>query len=132
VAEYSRGADTCTELPPLPYLIDAAERALIEGVVMAEAGNQPPEGMMAVAQCIIDAARKDGIRPDEVISRYQYAAQHPAPSDAVREAVSRVFDEGERVTAEKTYYFYNPDYGISAFHESRKLIVVVQDHKFYQ
>ena len=74
-----------------------AERLEAERIVMGEAGNQGVTGMMLVAQCLRNAAELDGLSVSGVRSKYQYSGYCTAVSDEAVEAVSRVFDRGEKV-----------------------------------
>jgi hypothetical protein len=125
--------DNDTDWQPSPaFQLLAGERSLVESVVMAEAGNQPFEGLIAVAQCIRDAAEKDGLTVDEVIAKYQYTGNRPQPSQVAVDAVKAVFDDGERATAEKMYWFYNPDIVASAWHEAQTFVAEIGDHRFFR
>lgn len=122
--------------PAIRYSLSAAERDLIERVVMAEAGNQPLEGQMAVAQCILNTAEAESMRPDEVVLKpKQYAAPVSAErvTDSVRQSVSAVFDHGETVTDEPIRYFYAPARSSSAWHETAlAYVMTIEDHKFFK
>ena len=119
-----------TPAPPRYYLSDA-ERDLVERVVMAESGGEPYEGQMAVAQCILNAAEKDGIQPSEAVVVYQYAKGRPEPTQSVRDAVAAVFDRGETVTDELILYFYNPAKVTSTWHESQIFVIEIAHHRFF-
>lgn len=114
------------------YPLTAAERELICGVVMAEAGGQGVEGQMLVAQCIRNACEIDGIDPATAIERYQYAAPKSEVTDEVKRAVSAVFDEGLGYTDEAIMYFYAPDVVYSAWHETQDYVLMHGDHKFFK
>ena len=113
------------------YPLTAAERELICGVVMAEAGGQGVEGQMLVAQCIRNACEIDGIDPSTAIERYQYAAPKSEVTDEVKRAVSAVFDEGLGYTDEAIMYFYAPDVVYSAWHETQDYVLTHDGHKFF-
>lgn len=113
------------------YPLTAAERELICGVVMAEAGGQGVEGQMLVAQCIRNACEIDGIDPAAAIERYQYAAPKSEVTDEVKRAVSAVFDEGLGYTDEAIMYFYAPDVVYSAWHETQDYVLTHGGHKFF-
>lgn len=98
---------------------------------MAESGGESYKGQMLVAQCILNAAEIDGIRPPQVIKKYVYAKSRPEPSDSVKQAVSAVFDKGETVTDEPIVYFYAPARVKSKFHESQKFVLQEGGHKFF-
>lgn len=52
------------EPTPAPrFELSAAERDVVERVVMAEAGGESFEGQMLVAQCILNACEKTGTQP---------------------------------------------------------------------
>lgn len=114
------------------YPLTSAERELICGVVMAEAGGQGVEGQMLVAQCIRNACEIDGIDPATAIERYQYAAPKSEVTDDVKRAVSAVFDEGLGYTDEAIMYFYAPDVVYSAWHETQDYVLMHGDHKFFK
>lgn len=120
------------EEPPAPrYALTDAERDVVERVVMAEAGGEPFEGQMLVAQCILNAAEKTGTPPSEAIVTYKYTKSRPEPTQRVRDAVAAVFDDGETVTDEPVLYFYNPALVRSDFHESQIFVIEVGGHRFF-
>lgn len=122
-----------TALPtPAPrYALTASERDVVERVVMAEAGGEPYEGQMLVAQCILTAAEKTGMTPSEVVVAYQYAKGRPDPTQSVKDAVVAVFDDGEVVLSEPVMYFYNPAKVTSTWHESQIFVIEVGNHRFF-
>lgn len=118
---------------PAPFFeLTDEERKLIEQVVAAEARGEPYEGQMAVAQCILTACQKDGIRPEEAIKKYKYTTARATPTWSVMVAVSSVFDNGEFVTDEPIIYFYNPALTTSAFHERQIFVIEIGNHKFFK
>lgn len=118
-------------LPAVRYALTDSERDTVERVVMAEAGGEPLEGQMLVAQCILNGSEKLGIRPDEAVEKYKYTASRPDPTQSVRDAVAAVFDKGETVTDEPVLYFYNPALVRSDFHESQIFVIEVGGHRFF-
>lgn len=114
------------------YDLTREERGLIEEVVAAEARGEPYEGQMAVAQCILNACLKDGIRPPEAIRRYGYAKPCSDLTPSVVRAVSAVFDKGETVTDEPILYFYAPALCTSSFHESQIFVMEIGGHRFFK
>ena len=123
-------AEPVAEEPILRYPLTAEERYEVERVVMAEAGSESREGIMAVAQCILNAAEKEGIRPTEAIKKYKYTPIRKEPNEAVKEAVTAVFDNGETVTEEPILYFY-ANYIYSGWHESQRFILQIGVHRFF-
>lgn len=127
-----------TEPPPEPevikvhYLLTDAERDLVERVVMAEAGAEPYEGQMAVAQCILNACILEKMRPLQLVREYQYATARPDPTDAVKMAVGAVFDKGDKVIDPEVKYFYAPARVVSAWHESQVYACTIGGHRFFK
>ena len=118
------------------YALTADERDLVERVVAAESGNQTLEGQMAVAQCILTTAEAMELRPDAVVlapNQYADPAAREQVTDSVREAVRRVFDNGERVTEEPIRFFYAPRYSAGRWHESAlEYVITIGGHKFFK
>ena len=112
------------------YQLTAEERTEIERVVMAEAGTECREGIIAVAQCILNATEREGIRPTEAVLEYKYTPDRKDPNEAVKEAVSAVFDNGETVTDEPILYFY-ADYKYSGWHETKRFVMQIGVHRFF-
>ena len=114
------------------YFLEDYEREIVEAVVMAEAGGEPLEGQMAVAQCILNSCQASGLRPDEVVRKYGYTTARPTASAEVCLAVSAVFDDGAKVTDEPIMYFYAPARCSSAWHESQAYVLTIGGHKFFK
>ena len=114
------------------YELSDAERAVVEQVVMAEAGGEPYDGQVAVAQCILAACEKDGIAPSEAVEEYGYTHNRCEPSESVVEAVSSVFDRGDTVVDEPIIYFYAPDRVKSSWHESQVYVITIGNHRFFK
>lgn len=112
------------------YKLTRDERNEIEQVVMAEAGSESREGIIAVAQCILNASEKEGVRPTEAIKMYKYTHNRKEPNEAVKEAVTAVFDNGETVTEEPILYFY-ANYIYSGWHESQRFVTQIGVHRFF-
>lgn len=114
------------------YALTAAERDTVERVVMAEAGAEPYEGQIAVAQCVLNACEREDMRPDEIVVKYQYTDKRPEPTNEVKAAVSAVFDYGETVTDAEILYFYAPELCDSEWHESQDYVMTVGGHRFFE
>lgn len=120
------------EPTPAPrFELSAAERDVVERVVMAEAGGESFEGQMLVAQCILNAAEKRGVDPSEAVALYSYTKSRPDPTQRVKDAVAAVFDRGETVVDEPILYFYNPALVTSDFHESQIFVIEEGGHRFF-
>lgn len=113
------------------YYLTDYERSIVESVVMAEAGAEPFEGQMAVAQCILNAAEYEDMKPSEIVTYYQYAKTRPEATDEVKRAVSAVFDDGDVTTEEKILYFYAPAISQSSWHEEQDYVMTIGGHRFF-
>lgn len=100
-------------------------------MVMGEAGAEPYDGMIAVAQCILAACEADGIVPSEVRTEYRYAGWKEEYSDKVERAVYAVFREGIRVCEEEIIFFYAPALCTSNWHETQDYVLTIGGHKFF-
>lgn len=127
------------------YPLTDSERELIANLICGEAGSGSYLGKVCIANCILNACLKDELRPEEVALKYGYkewklienfkmeceiAYGNTILVDEIYEAIEQVFVEGELYNSEMIW-FYNPDYGYSAFHESMKYIETVENHKFF-
>ena len=88
-----------------PFHLTEYETWFVECVVAGEAGGEPYEGKLAVAQCYFDAMLKDGLSATEVKSVYGYDGwnenldkQDPKAYDEVKNAVMDVFYVGCRTS----------------------------------
>lgn len=114
------------------YAITDEERYELAAVVMAEAGGEPFAGMVAVAQCMLQACEDDGIRPLEVVERYKYSTRRPTPSCEALAAVGAVFDFGHVAVNEPIKYFYAPRLASGEWHESQVYVMTINNHKFFK
>lgn len=106
------------------------DRYVIECIVAGEARGEGVEGQMWVATCIYNAMQKDGLTPMEVKEKYKYSGWYENISDEVKEAVSRVFDNGEIVN-DNVLYFYAYKTTKSSWHETQDYIATIGGHKFF-
>lgn len=116
---------------PVRFCLSASERDTVERVVMAEAGGESFEGQMLVAQCILNAAEKEGVQPSEAVVIYSYTSSRPDPTQSVKDAVAAVFDRGEVAIDAPVMYFYNPALVTSNWHESQIFVAEVGGHRFF-
>ena len=127
------------------YPLTQAEKELIANLICGEAGSGSYLGKVCIANCILNACLKDDLRPEQVALKYGYkewklienfkieceiAYGNTILVDEIYEAIEQVFVEGKLYNSEMIW-FYNPDYGYSAFHESMKYIETVEHHKFF-
>ena len=116
---------------PVRFYLSASERDTVERVVMAESGGESFEGKMLVAQCILNAAEKEGVQPSEAVVIYSYTSNRPDPTQSVKDAVAAVFDRGEVAIDAPVMYFYNPTLVTSDWHESQIFVAEVGGHRFF-
>lgn len=116
---------------PARYPLSTSERDTVERVVMAEAGGESFAGQMLVAQCILNAAEKEGVQPSEAVEIYSYTSNRPDPTQSVKDAVAAVFDRGEVAIDAPVMYFYNPALVTSTWHESQIFVAEVGGHRFF-
>lgn len=117
--------------PTVRFYLSTSERDTVERVVMAEAGGESFEGQMLVAQCILNAAEKEGVQPSEAVVIYSYTSSRPDPTQSVKDAVAAVFDRGEVAIDAPVMYFYNPTLVTSDWHESQIFVAEVGGHRFF-
>lgn len=113
----------------------------LESIVAGEAGNQPYLGMMAVAQCVMNAMLKDGYSVSQVQSIYKYSgyydinsyeSRYPSNAQMVKEAVADVFFHQKVVTDANILWFCNPaKVSSNVFHYSQNRIIDIVDHAFF-
>lgn len=121
-----------TTLAPIRYELTAAERDLVERVVMAESGGEGYDGMRLVAQCILNGCERSGLRPSSLIQTYGYTSARKAPSEDCKRAVTAVFDRGDTYTDEVIEVFYAPAICRSAWHESQTFVLEYGGHRFFR
>lgn len=133
---YTDPIEPIHEQPYIRYELTDEERAIVERVVTAESLDQHLNGQMAVAQCILNTAEAEGMRPDEVVlqpNQYAPPASPDMVSDSVKQAVSAVFDYGIEVIDEPIRFFYAPKYCSGSWHEANlEYVCTIGGHKFFK
>lgn len=124
------------------------ERHTVESVVCGEAGNQPYEGKLLVAQAFYNAMLRNNASPSKVRRDYSYGGYKNIDTyereckrcgsnnaQEVKDAVKQVFDDYDMPTDDFVLWFYNPKACRSSFHESMKPINggenYIGNHKFF-
>lgn len=114
------------------YKLTDEDRIGVECIVMCEAGGEGAKGQMMVAQCILEGLRRYNFTLAEYIVYYKVASTSPSRvTDEVRESVSRVFDDGERVIEQNVDLWYNPALVTSKWHEEQEYVTTVGSHRFF-
>lgn len=124
---------------PSPFFpLSDRDRQIVCYIVAGEAGNEPMEGKMLVAQCLLHAMVKDQITVSEVRKKYLYSGwcedlESAAPKawNDVCEAVSRVFDDGEFISDKPILFFYAPKYAKGKWHRTLPHDQVYGGHSFH-
>lgn len=120
------------------FEISNQDRETIQYIVAGEAGYEPIEGKMAVAQALLNAMKKENCSARRVRKLYQYSGwktnlniESPKNWAEVKEAVNRVFDEGEFVSENPILFFYAPKYSSGKFHRTLPHDQVIGGHSFH-
>ena len=115
-----------------PYKLSDYERMVVECAVMFEAGRDKPEAQMMIAQCILDGSLRNGCSVSQTISSCQInSVAYDKVSDEVKESVSRVFDDAERITEDMADIWYNPGLFESSWHEAQEYVITVGNFRFF-
>lgn len=125
---------------PQPIIpVAEGEEELLVRLVIAESGNQPYEGQVAVAQVVCDryvAGFGDSIT-DVIYAENQFATPYSKDISVyplASEAVHAVLYEGERAFIETTLFFCNPSRSSPSALEwmrTKPYIGTIADHEFY-
>ena len=125
---------------PQPIIpVAEGEEELLVRLVIAESGNQPYEGQVAVAQVVCDryvAGYGDSIT-DVIYAENQFATPYSKDISVyplASEAVHAVLYEGERAFIETTLFFCNPSRSNPSALEwmrTKPYIGTIADHEFY-
>lgn len=109
------------------------ERDLIERVVSAEARGQSIEGQMAVAQVIMDRCTTRNQSVTRVCTaKAQFAKPYQGEvSDKTKDAVSFVFDKGEKVFDKVTHFYAWKQIPAPYWTEDKDFVGGIDDHRFY-
>lgn len=125
---------------PQPIIpVAEGEEELLVRLVIAESGNQPYEGQVAVAQVVCDryvAGYGDSITA-VIYAENQFATPYSKDISVyplASEAVHAVLYEGERAFIETTLFFCNPSRSNPSALEwmrTKPYIGTIADHEFY-
>ena len=125
---------------PQPIIpVAEGEEELLVRLVIAESGNQPYEGQVAVAQVVCDryiAGYGDSIT-DVIYAENQFATPYSKDISVyplASEAVHAVLYEGERAFIETTLFFCNPSRSSPSALEwmrTKPYVGTIADHEFY-
>lgn len=130
--EQLQASEVSKAVAPARYAITDYEREQIERMVASEGGYCPYEFQALVAECILNGAEKEGLRPTELFEREDYWITHDLePTETTKQAVSDVFDKGIFPADEKIFCYYNPNYCDSAVHEAQRYVLTCCDCRFF-
>lgn len=123
---------------PVAFKLSEHERQVLINIVSGEAGYDGYESQWAVATCLYNACKRDGLQPSQVRKRYQYSgwktnlkSESPKAYNNVTKAISAVFDDGYTITNEPILWFYAPKYCRGTFHNTQKYVGTWGTQKFY-
>ena len=137
VGGFEEHAEQDAPQPIIP--VAEGEEELLVRLVIAESGNQPYEGQVAVAQVVCDryvAGYGDSIT-DVIYAENQFATPYSKDISVyplASEAVHAVLYEGERAFIETTLFFCNPSRSNPSALEwmrTKPYIGTIADHEFY-
>ena len=129
--EFNEVTEEIIEEPCWPLTDE--ERDLVERVVAAEARGESIEGQMAVAQVIMDRA---ATRNQSIIkvctAKYQFAAPYQGEiSEKTKDAVSFVFDKGDRPFELVTHFYAWNLIDPPHWTEDKEFVGRIGDHDFF-
>lgn len=120
------------------FEISNSDRYIIQCIVAGEAGYESMEGKMAVAQCLLNAMKKENCNANQARKIYQYSgwktnlvSENPEMWAEAKEAVNRVFDNGEFVSENPILFFYAPKYSSGKFHRTLPHDQIIGGHSFH-
>lgn len=115
---------------PKRVTLSAYDRSKIERLVMGEAGSLGFTGAALVAQTIRDSMnRSNTTSVDVIIQNYKYfAPTDKEPNQAVKDAVSFIFDDNGSAVQHRILCFNNYKGG---WHETQKFIVAYGNVRFF-
>lgn len=120
------------------FEISNNDRYIIQCTVAGEAGYESMEGKMAVTQCLLNSMKKENCNAKQARKIYQYSgwktnlsSESPEMWSEVKEAVNRVFDDGEFVSENPILFFYAPKYSSGKFHRTLPHDQVIGGHSFH-
>ena len=114
------------------YSLSDDERTLAERIVACEAGADPFEGQMAVAQCLYDSVIIEGTDLYDVFDKYGYRLYSRDVISENKLAVSMVFDYGARVSQNPIQWFVTPEAAQGSWHENNATFdAQYGSHRFY-
>lgn len=110
------------------WKLSKSDYNLLCKIVMAEAGNESVKGQKMLAQAMLDRAsyyNSFSRACKQVCSDNKYAV-----TSEVKASVNAVLN-GERVTAKKVLWWYNPKACKSSWHESKTFVTQIGNHRFF-
>lgn len=129
----SEEIETPKAAKPPRYVITDNERWEIERIVASEGGYCEYGFQALVAECILNGCEAENMRPLELFKRGDFWVTHDiAPTEVTKQAVSDVFDKGIMPTTQPVRYYYNPNYCISAAHESMCYVLTCCECRFFK
>ena len=125
-------SETVPEETEAYFYLSDQERYIVECIVMGEAGGEPYEGQVLVAQCILNGCIKEDVQPSKLRKMYRYSGYRTNVTQSVKKAVSAVFDDGYKITEEPILYFYAPKHSKGKWHETQCFVMEVGGHRFFK
>lgn len=122
--------------------LSSKDISLLEKLVMAEAGGEPYEGQLAVANVVMnrldseyfpDTVRKVIYEKNQFSPAMSGVINKMKPTDSVKKAVREVVVEGVRILDDDVVFFINPDKATNTWvAKTKEFYVKIGGHAFYR
>lgn len=116
-----------------PWELSKDDLAVVLSAVMGSARGEDQLVMQAVAQAIRNTSEDKNMSVSEVIEQFNYPVWDGEPSDAAKEAVGKITENGRYAVDARIHYWYNPNVQSGSWVEtSRHFICQIGDVRFFE
>lgn len=115
-----------------PWDLSENDLAIVLSAVMGSARGEDQLVMQAVAQAIRNTSEDEHITVSEVIEQFNYPVWDGEPSDAAKDAVGKITENGRSAVDARIHYWYNPCVQDGVwFESSRQFICQIGNVRFF-
>ena len=108
------------------------DELLFAAIVMGEVGHESDEEIIAVAECLLNAYKRENMTLADVKEHYQYDG-FMNPSAKVKALCHQVIEHGLRYFNDKdVLFFYGYQWTYSAWHESLDFVEEIGATRFFK
>lgn len=112
------------------------EKYILTCIVAGEAEGEDYEGKLAVAQCLLDSIVYENCDPIDIKWKFdgynsKLEKTNPILWKECSDAITEIFDYGNRICNDLILWFYNRNIMYSTFHESQKFLFTIGNHSFF-